>query len=264
MKHNKFEYVKKVVETGIHVLLTGAAGTGKTTIAKQVAEAMGVPFYALSLTKQTSVNAIIGFMNVQSVYTPTQFRQAFEHGGVFLLDELDAGDANVLLTLNTIENGYVAFPDKIVQMHENFRLIATANPQDQHNIYTGRSKLDFSTMDRFFEVELERDPGLEASLTDEDTVASVELARRILRDNGSSRAVTMRDAIRVYQLRKHHLDDSPVKSVVFKGDATLLKIYENEVEKYEKELAEARRKANMTQADARDIHELFNLVQEGK
>jgi len=271
VKHNKYDYVKKVVDAGLAVLLTGEAGTGKTTIAKQIAADRGTSFYAMSMTKQTSVNAIIGFISINGTYIPSQFRQAFEYGGLFLLDELDAADPNVLLVLNTIENGYIAFPDGVITVHEDFRLIATANPQDEHNIYTGRSKLDFSTMDRFYEVKLPRDGSLEESLTSERVTGEANFVRTLLKDNGSSIKVTMRDAIRIHKLYNLGIDEDPLYSVVFHKDSTLNALYKKEKGKIEEAVKKAKERkakeeaeAKRTQADAKSIDELWEFVQKGK
>ncbi len=271
MKHNKYNYIKKVVESGLQVLLTGEAGTGKTTIAKQLATDLGVPFSSLSMTKQTSVNAIIGFISINGEYIPSQFRQAVDEGHLFLLDELDAADPNVLLILNTLENGYIAFPDGIREVHPDFRLIATSNPQGAHQIYTGRSKLDFSTIDRYFTIELERDPELELSLTSSNTITKIEFSRKLLKDHGSSIQVTMRDSIRVHHLLTHNLDTDAIFSVIFTKDATLGRLYrdkEAELEAAEKErIAQAEKEAaeaKKTQHTVDNLDELWDKIQEGK
>jgi len=248
------------VKAGINVLLEGEAGTGKTTIAKQLAADLKIPFSSLSMTKQTSMNAIIGFISINGKYIPSQFRKAFEEGHLFLLDEIDAADPNVLLILNTIENGYIAFPDGIVEAHKDFRLVATSNPQGAHQMYTGRSKLDFSTLDRYFTVELPRDPKLELNLTSQKVVDVVEFGRQLLKDQGSSIQITMRDAMRIHELTVNEIDEDPIQSVVFAKDSTLLKIYHQKVEQFKAEAAEAKK----TQHDTDTIEELWQKIQEGK
>jgi MoxR-like ATPase len=106
-----------------------------------------------------------------------------------------------LLCLNTIENGYISFPDALVNCHPNFRLIATANPQDKHNFYTGRSKLDAATLDRFDIISINRDDLLEMSLIDTETHQRMQILRKILGEHNVAKMVSMRDAIR-YQQRK--------------------------------------------------------------
>ena len=256
MRHEKYDYIKTVIEAGMPVLLVGEAGTGKSTIATQIAEDMNLTFYSISCTKQMSVNALLGFININGVYLPTQFRKAFEEGGVFLLDEIDAADPNALLTLNTIENGFVSFPDGIINVHKNFRLIATANPFNAHSVYTGRSKLDFSTIDRFFTVELERDSKLELSLTSKDIVKNVGIAREILSSHGITSTVTMRDTIRLHKLSKLNISECIYSDIIFNRHPDL---YNNFKTVLEQEEAKAK-KATMTQDEATTVDELYDIL----
>lgn len=213
-QHSKFSEVETLVDAGISVLLTGEKGSGKTTLAIQVAEKLGLDFHSMSMTRQTTLSHLLGFISVNGTYVPSQLRSAAENGGAFLLDEIDAADANVLLSLNTVENGFISFPDGIVELHENFRLMATANPQDQHEYYTGRSKLDAATLDRFDIIEVPRDENLERSLVDGDTHRIMSCLREVLGRNNSSIVISMRDSMR-YQRRKDlNLLDGVVSKLV--------------------------------------------------
>jgi MoxR-like ATPase len=257
MHHNKYSYVKKVVESGMPVLLSGPAGSGKSTMAMQIAEDIGIAFSSVSCTKQMSVNALLGFISINGVYIPTQFRDAFENGKVFLLDEMDAADPNVLLCLNTIENGFISFPDGIVKKHPNFRLIATANPADAHSTYTGRSKLDFSTIDRYFHITLDRDPELELSLTSQAIVEHANLARDILSAHGVTSTVTMRDAIRMHKLSQLDISDCIYHDVIFHKHPDLYNEFTTDVSA----LAAAVKKKTMTQSEATSVDELWEVIQ---
>jgi len=208
MKHSKYEEVKTLVSHNINVLLTGTAGSGKTTILKTIAEDLGLDFHAVSMTRQTTLNALLGFISINGTYIPSTFRQAVEHGGMMLFDEIDAADPNTILSLNTIENGFVAFPDKAVQVHPDFRWVATANPQNAHHIYTGRSKLDAATLDRFDIVEIPLDEDLERTLTCVDTHAEIKIMRTILEENNSSTSLSMRDSIRYFKRKQIGLADN--------------------------------------------------------
>jgi MoxR-like ATPase len=201
MRHHKFDEARKLVEANQPVLLTGEKGSGKTTLAKHIAEDLGLPFFSISMTRQTTLSHLLGFLSVNGTYVPSMLFNAVSNGGMMLLDELDAADANVLLSLNTIENGYVSFPTGIVECHKDFRLVATSNPQDQHHHYTGRVKLDGATLDRFDIIDVDRDADLEKSLVDADTYRRIILLRDVLQQQNSSIIISMRASLR-YQKRK--------------------------------------------------------------
>jgi len=252
MKHNKYEEIYKLVDNNIATLLTGPAGSSKSTTAEQVIEALGLKFYEMTMTKQTTVSAILGFVSINGNYIPTLFREAYENGGGFLKNEIDAADVNVLLCFNSIENGYISFPDKLVRAHKDFRLIATANPQSQHNIYTGRSKLDASTLDRFETVEVDRDEALELFLTSKQTYKEVTKARSILSNSGASNEITMRDAIRLERKRHLGLKDGPYESLFKEEDHYAKKEFLDWIQ--------AEKENSISIQDAKDIDQLWSIM----
>jgi hypothetical protein len=147
-----------------------------------------------------------------------------------VLDEIDASDPNVLLYLNTLENGYMSFPDKLVEVHPDFRLLATANPQDNHKDYNGRSKLDAATLDRFDIIEIEIDPNLEQALVDPVTYKHIETIRSALKAQNSTTYISVRDAVRFQQRRDLNILNGFVKRL-FKDDLIAFEKYQKEVEK---------------------------------
>ena len=165
LKHKKSNTLIQVVGLGHNALLVGSAGSGKTKGGEQVAEALKLPFHCISVGSQTSKSDILGYMDANGKYVETEFRKAYENGGVFLMDEIDAGNSNVLIVLNSaLANGLCAFPDKMVKQHEDFRFIGTANTYGNgaDRQYVGRNQLDSATLDRFtiidwgVDVELEK------------------------------------------------------------------------------------------------------------
>ena len=165
LKHKQLTDLIVTSTLRLPALMVGMAGTGKTHAAEQVAEALGLKFYAMSVGAQTSKSDIIGYMNANGVYVGTHFRTAYEKGGVFLMDELDAGNANVLIQVNAaLSNGQAAFPDKMVKMHKDFIFIATANTYGtgMDRQYVGRNQLDAATLDRFTLIDWDIDEDLEA------------------------------------------------------------------------------------------------------
>ena len=149
--HRRFaDAVKLASVPGAGLYLWGPAGTGKTSAAKQIAKALGLRFYFSS--RLLEHYALAGFRTANGDTVRTEFREAFEHGGLFLLDELDRSDPNAVLWLNAVlANGVCAFPDKTVQQHKDFRIIATGNTQmnGASSDYNGAMKQDASVADRF-------------------------------------------------------------------------------------------------------------------
>jgi energy-coupling factor transporter ATP-binding protein EcfA2 len=153
----------------MHVYLVGPAGCGKTTLARQAAEALGVPFYTTG--QVLSSHQVEGFVDAGGTYHPTAFRQAYEHGGLWLADEIDAWDSEALLTANAaLANGHATFPDSPhpVKAHSDFYVIAAANTfgHGADRVYVGRVELDGATLDRFIPVEVGYDKALEAQIAE--------------------------------------------------------------------------------------------------
>lgn len=152
IQHNQFENLLRTVVAKQAVVLVGPAGTGKSHAAESVANALGLEFYAMSVGAQTSKSDLIGYMDANGNYQATAFRRAYENGGLFLLDEMDAGNSNVLIQLNAaLANGYMSFPDAMIRRHENFHMVASANTfgSGANRQYVGRNQLDAATIDRF-------------------------------------------------------------------------------------------------------------------
>ena len=226
MQHPRFNYVKTLMQANQPVLLEGAAGTGKTSIIMQAAESLNLPFFSITGTQQTSVSNLLGFSTVTGDYSKSQLRQAYEFGGVFLIEEIDAMGPNTLICLNSIENGFLSFPDRVVNAHPDFRLCATANPSDQHATFTGRSKLDAATLDRYLNVRVDRAAALEEHLTSADAVKLATSARDWLVSNGvTTSTVTMRDTIRYHKLTGLRdaglISDDPLIALVKVHDSTM-------------------------------------------
>ena len=167
IQHHNFETLIRVVASGQPAMLVGPAGTGKSHAAESVAEVLGLEFFAMSVGAQTSKSDLIGYMDAMKNYVTTPFRKAYENGGLFLLDEIDAGNSNVLIQLNAaLANGYMSFPDAMIRRNENFRFVASANTfgLGANRQYVGRNQLDAATLDRFVTLQWDIDDNVETSL----------------------------------------------------------------------------------------------------
>jgi len=136
VQHKQFTKVLQTLGCGLNVFMVGSAGTGKTTIAN-------------------------------GVYVGTEFRKRFEFGGVYLMDEIDNANPNILGTLNAaLANGYMAFPDGMVKRHDGFVAIAAGNTYGNGATaqYVGRNPIDGATKDRFVFMDILIDENVEDAM----------------------------------------------------------------------------------------------------
>jgi len=159
--HEVFDRVLALAIARKNIFLPGPAGCGKSHLAQQVAEALGLRFGSISCSAGMSESQLLGRMvpmgaQGQFEFLTTQFLECYEDGGVFLFDEIDAADANVLLVVNSaLANGHLSVPSRhaapVAHRHADFVCIAAANTwgNGADRQYVGRNQLDESTLDRF-------------------------------------------------------------------------------------------------------------------
>jgi MoxR-like ATPase len=162
--HRVFPDVLQALQDGENVWMVGPAGGGKTTIAKQCAEALGVAYGGIGLSVTRPVSDILGYRDAPGRYQDTEFRRVYEHGGVFLFDECDNGNPNTLVLVNeAIDNESMSFPDRRVNKHKDCFILAGANTYGTgaDKQYVGRMQLDASFLDRFSDAVVDYDEALE-------------------------------------------------------------------------------------------------------
>lgn len=195
--HYKTPDIIKALAAGVNVYLYGPAGSGKTTAGQKVAEAFKLHFYFAA--KVESEYMLLGFKDARGETVRTQFREAYEHGGVFLFDELDGSSPAAVVALNAaLANGICPFPDGIVARHPDFKCIAAGNTKlaGADLQYVGRSQLDAASIDRFVFIEFGYDSALETALaTRKDWVQYVQAIRAAIEARGFEKLVTPRATI---------------------------------------------------------------------
>lgn len=167
-QHASFPDVLRILGAGLHVYLVGPPGTGKSTLAHQAANALGIPFGTISLDPTLPPSRLFGYQDATGNYVRTLFRDIYEGGGVFLFDEIDNGHPGILASINqALSNGHCSFPDGLVEKHKDCRIVASANTHGTGptRAFVGRNQLDAATLDRFCEVEVAIDLELEEALT---------------------------------------------------------------------------------------------------
>ena len=172
--HPAFDKVLKLVSAGLHPLLIGPAGCGKTKLAADVAKALKLSFSSISGSAGASESQLIGRLmptgeGGRFEYHCSPFVKQYEEGGAFLFDEMDAFDPNMVLVVNqALSNGgffvEARHEKPFVKRHEASILIGAANTwgNGADMIYVGRNQLDGSTLDRFYPVFMDYDRDIEA------------------------------------------------------------------------------------------------------
>lgn len=169
MTHRQFPQVLAWLVADIPVWLWGAPGAGKTHLARQLAQALGIEPYVMSIDETTTANKLLGFQNlVSGEYVPGWLYRPYRDGGLVMIDEIDTGNPGVIAGLNALlSNGHYMFPNgETVTKHPMFRVVAAANTNGTGAVagFTARQRLDAATLNRFAQVEFRYDDSLEMSL----------------------------------------------------------------------------------------------------
>lgn len=218
--HNMLEPVLTAVVAGAHPMLVGPAGSGKTTLGIQIAQTLKRKFYMEA--RVTSEFKLLGFLDATGKVTRTQFREAYEKGGIFLFDEVDASDPDAMTAFNAaLANGHCPFPDKMVDMHKDFVAIAAGNTfgRGADRQYVGRNQLDAATLDRFVVFEVDYDPELERAISgNAEWTTRVQTIRAAIEAEKVRHIVSPRASIIGAKLLAAGMDQKQVEeSVVWKG-----------------------------------------------
>jgi MoxR-like ATPase len=152
-QHSVVPYVEALVEAGVPAFLIGPTQAGKGFLTKNISENRKVQYGSVPLSAGTSISWLFG-RNMPKGFVGTDFIRCYEEGGVFLLDEMDAADANLLIGINdALSNDELSNPviDARIDKHEHFIPVAAANTMGlgADADYTGRERLDMATLERW-------------------------------------------------------------------------------------------------------------------
>lgn len=231
--HDKFQRILKLAEARMNVFLYGPTGCGKSHICSQVAKALDLPFAFVSCTAGMSEGVLGGRLLPlgdagKFEYAESDFIRLYENGGVFLLDEMDAADPNVLLLVNAaLANGEISLPNRpekpVAKRHADFICIAAANTVGggADRMYSGRNKLDAATMDRFQigKVKMDYDARVEAILCpDEELRTKLETYREAINLHRMERAMSTRFMKDAYKMSNDFgWDQEDIDAAYFEG-----------------------------------------------
>ena len=157
MDHPKMKDVIISLQTQHKAMLVGPAGTGKTYMVADIAKRLNVPFYKYSCSRDSSVHDLLGYKQPASeTYLETVFLNAYENGGIFLVDEYDAMSGDMALFFNGVADNskFISVPHRdtkpIAEKHKDFFLVMCGNTWGKGSVeYSGRDFQDMALMDRF-------------------------------------------------------------------------------------------------------------------
>lgn len=167
--HERFAEILELINSGANVYLWGPAGSGKSYIGKQIADALGLKLYEQQRVEHDY--ELLGWPTADGGWVETPFFNAFTKGGLFNWDECDGSVAESGLAVNgALEQGRCVFGNKMYEKHPNFRLIASGNTNGQGATeeYCGRFTQDAAFFDRVEIVDVDYCPELEKALAGND------------------------------------------------------------------------------------------------
>ena len=201
-----FEKLLRKAQARRNLMLVGPAGSGKTHIAGMLAEALGLDHASQSCTAGMSESALSGWLLPTGdagkfEYVQSEFVRIYENGGVFLFDEMDAADPNVLIFINqAIANGKFSLPirhkNPTVVRHPDFIAIAATNTfgGGADAMYHARNALDAATLDRFKSgmMVVDYSDVVEEKLVDADILEWGREVRSIIKNHKLKRLMSTR------------------------------------------------------------------------
>ena len=177
-----------------NIWMVGPAGCGKSTMARNVAENLNIPYLCISCGVGTSSAEFVGYK--YPTRESTKFAEYYAKKSIILIDEMTALDPAVAQVLNSaLANGEIETTTGLVKRNPDCIIIATSNTfgSGANRQYVANNQLDSSTIDRFIGGIIEVDYSAEyESQYDEEVVNFVKLIRSFIKEEGIRRIASTR------------------------------------------------------------------------
>ena len=195
IRHAQFEKILAGTIAGMDFWLVGDAGTGKSYLCGQIAQAMGAKYFCTGAIMD-EFSGLKGFIDANGVKHGTEFTKALDamEAGeevVICFDEADGSIPEVMIALNNfLAGGVIECMGKAYTKKDNLHIMACGNTNGRggSTMYT-RQIIDEATLDRFTFMKVDYDPSIELNAANGDQ----ELATfcRELRKSASNCGIQM-------------------------------------------------------------------------
>lgn len=204
------EKLRRTIEAGIkNIWMVGPAGSGKSTMVRNIAESMEIPYLCISCGIGTSATEFIGYKYPNR--EATRFGEFYSKSSIILIDEMTALDPSVAQILNAaLANDEIETTTGLVRRHPNCIIIATSNTFgfgcDRQ--YVANNQLDASTIDRFIGgiIEVTYSAKYESQY-DTEVVEYVNMLREFAKKTDLRKVLSTRMIQAGHSLKYHHYID---------------------------------------------------------
>lgn len=204
------EKLLQTVKTGTtNIWMVGPAGCGKSTIARNLASAMELPYLCISCGIGTSATEFVGYKYPER--EATKFSEYYSKPSVILIDEFTALDPAVAQVCNAaLANGEIETTTGLVHRHPECIIIATSNTfgNGADRQYVANNQLDASTIDRFVGGIIEVDySSVYESQFDPEVVNYVIQLRQIIKEHSIRRIASTRMIQAGHKMKENFFKD---------------------------------------------------------
>lgn len=202
--------IKTLINLNIkNIWLVGPAGCGKSTITRNIAKELDIPYYCISCGVGTSATEFVGYKYPQR--EATKFADYYSKKSIILIDEMTALDPSIAQILNSaLANDEIETTTGLVKRHPECIIIATSNMfgNGADRQYVANNQLDTSTIDRFIGGIIEVDYSKEfESQYDAEVVSYINWLRRKIKEQHLRRVCSTRMIQNISKLKTNGYSD---------------------------------------------------------